>query len=170
MEYLHLMAYTDSDAQEAHWKAEEVWWWDALSAYIDDRPILAERFQESDVIFQHVGSTAGRDAPGLSVSLITLPSGTDLTQRAGDQMPCVWAVRRAATDAGLFPSAGGEQVVVVSTERFDSSASSDDLLRGVTTVPDGALVEQFSLAPLPPIACLVRTPGTGTIKDRRPSK
>lgn len=156
VDYLHVMAYADAAAQEAHWKAEEIWWWDKLSAYVGERQILAERFDVANLVDQFSDGSQGASEAALSVALITQADGEPtLTSVAADlQSPFGWIARRSTDENGLFGALESNQFVVVTS---GSTGDSDEILRSAVLLPVEARVDQISSKAMVPITAVVRS-------------
>ncbi|GAA0717046.1 hypothetical protein Drose_16725 [Dactylosporangium roseum] len=104
--YLHVMVYRDEAAQQAHWDAEEVWWWPALSGHLK-APIESERFTEDQLL--DAWRTGGTSPIGLVVAdgdTSALVASTRAHSAFG------WLVGRADSESPVVSPAGGSLLVV----------------------------------------------------------
>lgn len=104
--YLHVMVYHDAEAQQAHWDAEAVWWWDALSRRLK-APIQSERFIGTDLMDSW--RTSRVPAAGLVVAhgAAVSPSAWDLPRDVFG-----WVARRTDSETPAIP-ASAESLLVI---------------------------------------------------------
>ena len=104
--YLHVMVYRDEAAQQAHWDAEEVWWWPTLSGHLR-APIESERFSGDHLL------DAWRAAGTFPTGLIIADGDTSaLMALTRARSAFGWLAGRTDSESPVVPPASSALLVV----------------------------------------------------------